>query len=287
MYQCKNCGTEFEGNFCPECGTKREERTCRGCGTPLAPSAKFCSECGLPADGCVPAEKATAPEEYVSAYAEEPHVPVSHVRVSAPFFTEDRLRSIYKISAVLPLALCGLFSFLTFMFCFAPAAEVKDILFGTGSQSLGSVYDLSDASSSAVLAFAAIGLAVALVGWLFLFVKRLAWHEIPRSDIPLYEPISWLFQAVWIGAFVSACVICAEVQEMDGSGAISVGAGPILIIVFSVLFGLLAAGIQSWRKKFLAEKIPRLPGGRAGAPHRMEREVCHAEDENKCRRRQK
>ncbi len=50
---CKNCGKEFEGNFCPECGTKIEDASqkelsiCPNCGAERVDNGKFCVNCGF------------------------------------------------------------------------------------------------------------------------------------------------------------------------------------------------------------------------------------------------
>lgn len=52
MPKCKNCGNEFEGNFCPACGTKAEENTlCPNCGGEIKRDAQFCTRCGHPIAG--------------------------------------------------------------------------------------------------------------------------------------------------------------------------------------------------------------------------------------------
>lgn len=45
---CKNCGKEFEGNFCPECGMQAglQYTSCPKCGKERADGEKFCSGCG-------------------------------------------------------------------------------------------------------------------------------------------------------------------------------------------------------------------------------------------------
>ena len=46
---CKNCGKEFEGNFCPECGTRIEQQEmtqCPNCGAERVDNGKFCVNCG-------------------------------------------------------------------------------------------------------------------------------------------------------------------------------------------------------------------------------------------------
>jgi predicted nucleic acid-binding Zn ribbon protein len=47
---CGECGAALAptAKFCSECGS---QRACAACGTPLARTAKFCSECGTPRAG--------------------------------------------------------------------------------------------------------------------------------------------------------------------------------------------------------------------------------------------
>ncbi|MBP3707259.1 MAG: SPFH domain-containing protein [Clostridia bacterium] len=49
-WECPNCHTKTNGNFCPECGAKKpeapEKRFCSNCGNEVKPGANFCSECG-------------------------------------------------------------------------------------------------------------------------------------------------------------------------------------------------------------------------------------------------
>jgi hypothetical protein len=47
--RCPSCGSEAEGNFCRNCGASLGPRPCPSCRAPLAPGAKFCTQCGAPA----------------------------------------------------------------------------------------------------------------------------------------------------------------------------------------------------------------------------------------------
>jgi tetratricopeptide (TPR) repeat protein len=49
--QCPNCKTESKGRFCPSCGSALGGSACPACGSSLAPGARFCTQCGRPAQG--------------------------------------------------------------------------------------------------------------------------------------------------------------------------------------------------------------------------------------------
>ena len=52
MRECKECGKQYEGNFCPYCGAKwteeaPTERVCPDCGERVAAGMRFCANCGF------------------------------------------------------------------------------------------------------------------------------------------------------------------------------------------------------------------------------------------------
>lgn len=52
MRECKECGKQYEGNFCPYCGAKwteeaPTERVCPDCGETVAAGMRFCANCGF------------------------------------------------------------------------------------------------------------------------------------------------------------------------------------------------------------------------------------------------
>lgn len=57
---CKQCGAQFEGNFCPKCGTPAQEEmtVCPKCGQGRADGDRYCSKCGY--DFTPPLKKRTA-----------------------------------------------------------------------------------------------------------------------------------------------------------------------------------------------------------------------------------
>ncbi len=56
MKTCKNCGRQFEGNFCPACGTKADA-SCPNCGAALPQGAVFCQNCGARVNAGAPVPK--------------------------------------------------------------------------------------------------------------------------------------------------------------------------------------------------------------------------------------
>jgi len=44
--RCPSCGAEADGNFCRQCGASLGPRPCPSCHAPMAPGAKFCTQCG-------------------------------------------------------------------------------------------------------------------------------------------------------------------------------------------------------------------------------------------------
>ena len=57
---CRQCGAQFEGNFCPKCGTPAQEEltVCPKCGQDRADGDRYCSKCGY--DFAPPSKKRTA-----------------------------------------------------------------------------------------------------------------------------------------------------------------------------------------------------------------------------------
>jgi len=58
--RCPSCGASAEGNFCRECGAALGPRPCPSCHAPLAPGAKFCTQCGT---GLTPGAVAAGPTD--------------------------------------------------------------------------------------------------------------------------------------------------------------------------------------------------------------------------------
>ena len=149
MNKCKNCGTEFEGNFCPKCGTASEApKVCPKCNSQLYEGARYCSKCGYDLLGGA------------SVYAKK-SAPTAHTasvtKVSG---------TVQKLLKYLPTALFALWAVLLWAFYAAPVMKgdgffvqnanlyqvVKDEMF----------VDLHPVCY-ALIAFAAISCAYALV----------------------------------------------------------------------------------------------------------------------------
>ncbi len=242
-HKCFRCGTEFEGNFCPECGTKWEEgKTCPQCGAALPGNAKFCNECGY-------SFLKPAPSSQVPA-GSAPTTPARASRPASPQKSGKGLLTLYTVSRFLPAVLLAVFSVLLFLLCLAPAAVMPGgELFGETipSESLGSVYEMLSGEivpslkgcCVSLIVFASLMVAVS-AGVLFYREKR---------AVACYV----LGYAFLFAVFIVSCAMFVIIgKEDEGMGMLAAGSAPILILVFSLLFGLLAAaalGIQLYAKK--------------------------------------
>ena len=224
MHKCFRCGTLFEGKFCPECGTPRqEEKTCPNCGATLAGSAKFCNECGY---SFLPA---SAAEPQPSAQAAPP-------KERAPLFSPRALLLTHKILRIVPAALFALMAALVFAFLAAPVLEMN--LLGLGGK-LNAYRAINEpdteflrASIIALIVFAALSLPAGAILCVRAFRYRSAKGN--RADfVPL---------PVYLAFLVIASIMISGIKKLDGGmGAVTVGACPVLILVFAIVFALFSA----------------------------------------------
>lgn len=149
MYQCQNCGREFEGNFCPACGTARQEALiCPNCGGNIEPQAKFCPQCGCPIADAAPASAIGARSSALS------RAPLGKT-----------------ILAFLPATLLLLLSLLLWAFFAAPAVKVN-ILIASVEENLyhlagDDFFQKAHATAYALYGAAGCGIAAAIVALLF------------------------------------------------------------------------------------------------------------------------
>lgn len=301
-HKCLHCGTEFEGNFCPECGEKWEaERTCPHCGAVFPPNAKFCPECGekwqegktcphcgalLPADakfchlcGKQWSEERTCPHcgAVLPPNAKFCHqCGYSFATIDAGASSETREYNIgkremklYAVSLRVPPLLLALFSVLIFFFGLAPVAVMSGgELFGQEipSESLGNVYHMLSGDVIPSLQWSCITLVV--FGSLLLVLDVILFFGYLKGS-SFRLPFHIVGYAFFLAVFVTSCVMLGIIGKEDGGiGMLSAGAAPILILVFSLLFLLIAAvmygiridlqatrpGIGTAYEKYVAER---------------------------------
>lgn len=230
MSKCKNCGTEYEGNFCPNCGQKNGPVKCKNCGAEF--EGNFCPNCGESAGyTCAPSKEAGY-GKFASA---------------AP--------KIYAALGLAPSTLLLLFAALTFLFFLAPVASVE-------GESLGNVYSLNggilaeipEAKGALIfmIVFAAIALTYAaaaavlsLSRYRFALCKLFGKVDLPLRDVAVLAGGA----VVYLVDFIIGCVIAGKV------GGELLGACAVLMIVFSFLFAILCAGAEV-AKFFTAKKFP-------------------------------
>lgn len=105
MVKCKDCGTEYEGEFCPECGLSAE-RICPQCGKKGESAAHFCNVCGYAFDAKHAADVSFGRDELV--------------KTANAMATDKIIATFFKYAVV---GLFGLLSLLMFAFYAAPADQ--------------------------------------------------------------------------------------------------------------------------------------------------------------------
>lgn len=238
---CKNCGTEFEGNFCPKCGTKRDEGfTCPYCGAALDTSAKFCNACG---------KSLTAPQSV------QPTPPPQSAQPSAERNRAQGSARVYRILGVIPWTLFGLFSVALFLFYLGSAVVLpKSALLGTDrTTSYGNMYQMFGSVDIPALRGAAIALVVlaavcvALTGAAVVIkvlrVQTNAAVRVAEFVAPYLMYLAFLI----IAAVFMGKVKAADKALFEGAGAFKAGACPVLLLTFSIVFAVFTALSQVGR----------------------------------------
>jgi hypothetical protein len=275
MHKCLNCGEEFEGNFCPECGTKwRTDKICPECGAVNSTNAKFCTECGCDLFNNIKAGGST--ERASRSVASE---------IGTNTGVTSFLNKVYPYFKYVPAALIALFSLLLFAFYAAPVA----VMVGGGGipdESLGSVYTMSELFGEVaevkgavitliVLAVLSLGFsAVAVLLALKPYYHYIKTVTISKFKFTLNQIMAYVSLVVYLIFFIVGCVICGEIGSLDGGlGIFGSGACPILIIVFSLIFALLTAGVIV-SDYFLNKKLPQSTTKERAAKDKFIDEVC-------------
>ena len=254
MHRCIQCKTEYEGKFCPECGAPwQEEKTCPQCGATLSGSARFCNECGYAFVSTPPAQPMHQPP------AQQQTVPKPHDPAIA--------QKAYAILRYVPMALMALFAVLLFAFAAAPVAVMVNP-FGGKNIGLGNIYgsyreDLPELNGIVIALWISIALALLYAAvTVFLFFRK----ETKHKDINLFGKfrMGW-GEAFGMGGFVFyllflilSAVVMGKLKALDdGLGLLKTGSFPILVLVFSILFALMAACVLTARC-LLNKKNPQL-----------------------------
>lgn len=248
MVHCSRCGKEYDGKFCPECGTPaRRANVCPRCGAAVTEEAAFCTECGKKIATDVARERKRGRTEGASV--------------------EEKIGTADRILAFLPAALFALFAVLLFAFFAAPVQTVL-------GESVGNAYGLysSDATDvppgviPSMVVFAVLSLLVAAAWAVTLFVP-----VVNRRTVRLFGVFRVRYATVamacsWVcyfALFILSCIAVGSVNSaylyLSELGA--AGACPVLILVFSLLFGILGGAAPAARA-FLRKKFPSLNDGK-------------------------
>lgn len=232
MHKCPNCGFGFDGNFCPECGVKwQEDKTCPKCGAKNPPSANFCANCGY--------LFTQAAEKSESQTTETPSQPQIRVYVKQQKPATPQITKIYEYLKYVPIILFALFSVLIFAFYAAPVATMP--LFG----SYGNVYELTGVSEISEIQGSMIFLIIlaaiyflAAAAAVYCFIKyRNKYIVIGRLPVGLMQLCGAISIVLYIITLIIGSVACGKIFAIA-----VVGAAPILIVAFSSVFMVLAAG---------------------------------------------
>ncbi len=224
MHKCFNCGKEFEGNFCPNCGEKyAEEKKCPKCGKILPGEARFCNDCGY-----------------------------SFSKKSAKKRTSNP-NKLFSLIKYLPFVAFALFTILLFVFYSLPVAE---LVLGAGfpNQSLGNVYSMKNgilseipkatASMYALIIFACLAVIYAVIMGVMFFTPKFRYKRIKlfgKENISLLSIINYASNVFYLITFIIGIAIIVIVKKADeGTGLITKGSCSILLIVFSIVFAVLA-----------------------------------------------
>lgn len=231
MNTCKECGTQFEGNFCPQCGAKVVNgKVCSACGAQVDNSAKFCNICGhnFSAD-----DKQIAATESVTAEPRERKRP-------APVVKERDSARICKIAtqtlSIINKYVFALFALLVWAFFAAQFGSLMGFGLGNVYSSLGGMIDDFKPIAIASVVFGAAGFVyiAAVIASSFSYAvqdKRVG--KFALTDILCLA--SCVFYVVF---FALGCASLTKSNQLMMEGNVYGG----IVIAFSLLFLLVHAG---------------------------------------------
>ena len=216
MHICPECGGKFEGRFCPDCGAHWvEKKNCPQCGTEVDGAARFCGSCGYSFSGRQAAVQSGGVSE-------------ASIKKTAIF---------YKYAVVV---LFGLLSALSFAFFAAPVS--KDPFFG---MSAGSVYDRlfgKEGDLSGFIGMVHIAPVFLSVLGVLIFIGGIV---MALTDAKGFNRLDQACLTFFILYMITSIGLMATVEE-----GMKVGACPVLMLIFSILFTAAAITVLVLRKRF-------------------------------------
>lgn len=257
MTKCSKCGTEFEGKFCPECGNRAHgQKTCPECGATIGESAKFCNECGY------------SFESGKAIIIEKPSVKPARVEKQRPRFASGAVRKTYTVLGYVAVVWFVLFAAMALGFCSAPIALVNSI-FGGAAESLGNAYSQYDgillhlpelkSEINAIVVIVALQAVTAVIAVFLRFFPRTRDVEIMHLRIPMHAFAAYISVAFYIMLMIVSAVITERITALDeGAGLLIVGAGPKLLLAFSIVSVVFAVGAGTARV-LIGKSYPELP----------------------------
>lgn len=257
MKKCGNCGTEYEGNFCPECGAEYGKgyvriKFCPWCGEKLSGEVKFCSSCGYSLRPTTH-DAVIADSGAVKTVTEKVYGWANYIRIIV-FALLSVLLFAFFAGSVYETALDGLFGGIS-VFSGGFGAIEEELTQSTSVYALLSDEELGGAMS-ALIAFGVLSLTCAAVTAVSVYFRNLRYKTV--KSIPLSNILSYAAYIFYFIFFLFGCIIAGKINEFDeGAGLLKVGVCPILLIVFSLVFTILAIGI-SVGKYLLSKKRPEL-----------------------------
>lgn len=238
MYKCTKCGAEFDGDICPVCGEKRAEgRICPQCKAIAEEGARFCPQCGYDLRGEKTVENVPAP-------------------IAAESNADGFVKKLYSAMRVLPSVIIAAFTLLFLVFCLGGVGKISAMGI---EQSLGSVYKAASNGSGSLkttLAFLIVfdiaTLVFAAVDLCFSFIRSLKPKALDmgkRGFLSFTDIFSAVAVLALIVILITASVACLQLNASVGLPpeakelgiTVAPSAGLILVMVFSVIFALLAA----------------------------------------------
>ena len=239
---CKNCGKEYEGNYCPYCGASAYRETeCPKCGRKRGEGELYCRECGYKFD-----------------------------RKRFNFLSGKTTIKIYSLLYLMPAIIFFLFVGLLFAFYAAPLAITPATKIAgeiIPAESLGNIYSIvkeyPDAKNSilALIIFTLLCLVLSVVVIARGLRRRSRIETSGVNKTPKIYALYYIEAAITLVFFVIGIVIVNKIKkefigEDDEFGdllgeIVKVGSCPKLVIAFSIVSLILMVGCMFARTTLL------------------------------------